>query len=496
MGYERSYKIGVTAVAAAAATAVLLWFGNGLDPWWPLMWFAPLPVLWFALRSSWRVAGLTAAAAWLAGSLNLWAYFRLMGMGFVVWLSIFGGVALVAAGAVLLLRALVLRGAWWSAVVAFPAAWVTLEYVRNLTTPHGTAGSLAYTQLKFLSFLQLASITGPWGMSFLLLCFPAALAIGLHLRRTERKAALRIVATTLGVIAAVLVFGATRLAMTPRGPMVKVGLVASDLRGNVDVAESGAATRRLFESYAAEAEALIERGARIVVLPEKLGVVLDAENGGADPIFQQLADRTGATIVVGEVHAAGSAKYNQARIYQPQAEVLSYDKQHMLPPFESYLTPGRSLVTLEKPAERTGVAICKDMDFTPLSRSYGEAGVGLMLVPGWDFNIDRNWHGHIAVMRGVEDGFSLVRAAKNGYLTVSDNRGRVVAETRSDATPFATLIATVPAAHSATLYLLLGDWFAWVSCGLLVFALVELGRVGVGPESRWRRKHLETRAAV
>jgi apolipoprotein N-acyltransferase len=496
MGYGRSYKNGVTAIAVAAATAVLLWFGNGLDPSWPLMWFAPLPVLRFSLRSSWRVAGLTAAAAWLAGSLNMWGYFRLLGTGFVVWFGIFGAVALVAAGAVLLFRALALRGAWWSAVVAFPAVWVTLEYVRNLTTPHGTAGSLAYTQLTFLPFLQLASITGPWGMSFLLLCFPAALAIGLHLRRTEPKAALRIVATAVGVIAAVLIFGAARLAVTPRGPMVRVGLVASDLRGNVDVAGSGAETTRLMESYAAETEALIGRGARFVVLPEKLGVVLDAENGSADPIFQQLADRTGATIVVGEVHVAGSAKYNQARIYQPHAEVLSYDKQHMLPPFESYLTPGRSLVTLQKPTEGTGVAICKDMDFTPLSRKYGEAGMGLMLVPGWDFNADRNWHGHMAVMRGVEDGFSLVRAAKNGYLTVSDNRGRVVGEARSDAAPFATLIASVPAAHSGTLYLLLGDWFAWVACALLVVALIQLGRVGIGSESRWKRKRHDSRAAV
>ena len=50
-----------------------------------------------------------------------------------------------------------------AAVVAFPAAWVTSEYVRNLTTPHGSAGSLAYSQLKFLPFLQLASITGRGG---------------------------------------------------------------------------------------------------------------------------------------------------------------------------------------------------------------------------------------------------------------------------------------------------------------------------------------------
>ncbi len=358
MGYARNGKRGVAAIAmafaVAASTAVLLWFGNGLDPRWPLMWFAPLPVLWFALRQSWWVAGLTAAAAWLAGSMNMWGYFRLMGMSFVVWLGIFGALAAVAASAVLLFRALALRGAWWSAVVAFPAAWVALEYLRNLTTPHGTAGSIAYTQSKFLPFLQLASITGPWGMSFLLLCYPAALAIGLHLRKTAPGAALRLVATTLAVIAAVLIFGTVRLAMTPRGPLVKVGLVASDLPGNTKVAESGADRARLFARYAAEAEQLALDGAQAIVLPEKLAVVLDTENGSADPIFQRLADRTGATIVAGEVHVSGDAKYNQARVYQPELPVLSYDKQHMLPPFESYLTPGRSLVTLTKPGERWG----------------------------------------------------------------------------------------------------------------------------------------------
>jgi apolipoprotein N-acyltransferase len=493
MEFANSLKSSVTAILVAAATALLLWFGNALDPWWPLMWFAPLPVLWFALRRSWWVAAVTTGAAWLAGCFNLWGYFHLLGLPFAAWLGIFGAVALVAAAAVLLFRALVLRGAVWSGLIAFPAAWVTLEWIRNLTTPHATAGSIAYTQLKFLPFLQLASITGPWGMSFLLLCFPAALAIGLHLRKTAPRQALRVVATTLAVLAAVLVFGAIRLAITPRGQQVKVGLIASDTLANVKIAGSGADTGRLFESYAAQAERLAADGAQAIVLPEKVGLVLDSENGSADPIFQRLADRTGATIVVGEVHVAASprdspAKYNQARIYQPHAAVLSYDKEHMLPPFESYLTPGTALVTLPRQADPWGVAICKDMDFTPLSRKYGKAGVGLMLVPGWDFNVDRSWHGHMAVMRGVEDGFSIVRTAKDGYLTVSDNRGRVVAETRSDAAAFATLLATVPAVHSATVYLLLGDWFGWLACALLVFAVLQLCRLSLVAESRGQNR--------
>ena len=79
-------------------------------------------------------------------------------------------------------------------------------------------------------------------------------------------------------------------------------------------------------------------------------------------------------------------------------------------------------------------------------------------------------------MRGVEDGFSIARAAKDGYLTVSDNRGRILVETRSDSAPFATLIAGVPTTHDATLYLLFGDWFAWFAIAALVFACIQLFR--------------------
>jgi apolipoprotein N-acyltransferase len=120
------------------------------------------------------------------------------------------------------------------------------------------------------------------------------------------------------------------------------------------------------------------------------------------------------------------------------------------------------------------VEICKDMDFTQLSRRYGEMGTGLILAPAWDFTVDRAWHGHIAIMRGVEDGFSIARAAKLGLLTVSDNRGRILAEKRSNSAPFATLIADVPATHETTLYLLLGDWFAWLTLAIFAFALLRL----------------------
>ncbi len=384
-------------------------------------------------------------------------------------------VAIVFAAAVLLFRALVLRGAVWSAVVALPASWVALEYLRNLTTPHGTGGSLAYSQLHFLPFLQIASITGPWGMSFLILLFPSAIAIAVHLWWSQRKRALQVAGVSLGVIAAVLIYGAVRLAQ-PQGKTLRVGLISSDEPEYENVSDPGAPTERLFRGYAAEVEKLAVQGAQAIVLPEKLGVVIDPNTRQADAIFQSTADKAGVTIVAGAVHVAAPFTYNEARIYAPQVAVASYDKHHMLPPFESNLKPGTTLTLLPRPQQTWGVAICKDMDFTRLSRRYGVAGAGIMLVPGWDFNIDRAWHGHIAVMRGVEDGFSVARSAKGGYMTVSDSRGRIVAEARSDSAPFATLLTDVPVEHHGTPYLLLGDWFPWFAFVALALAIAGLFR--------------------
>jgi len=474
MAFAANYRRIVIVLLAMAGTSMLFFLGNGLEPVWPLLWFAPLPILLLALRSSWRTTFIAATLSFLAGCLNLLHYFRLLGTPIAVWFVVFSMASLAFALAVLLFRALARWGAPWSALIAFPAAWSSFEVLRNFITPHGTAGSLAYSQLNFLLFLQLASVTGPWGMTFVLLLFPTACALAIHRRATAPNQALRILAAGLSVVIVVLTAGALRLAQ-PRPPRsVTVGLIASDEPANANVTAEGAETERLFRTYAAEAERLVARGARVIVLPEKLGVVLDSDNPVADSIFQSLADKSKATVVVGEIHVSPPLKYNQARVYAPGSRPVTYDKQHMLPPFESNLKPGTTLTLLRRDSGTHGVSICKDMDFTALSRQYGQAGAALILVPAWDFNLDRGWHGHMAVMRGVEDGFSVARAAKNGYLTVSDNRGRILAETRSDSAPFATLLAEVPVERSQTLYLQFGDWFAWFAAALLLFAVVRL----------------------
>ena len=472
-------------LGAVVLMAVLVFFGTGLHPFWPLMWFAPLPVLLFANRASWWSAALVAGFGLMLGYLNLWPVFHgALNVPWPILAQIYLSEGIMFALAVLLYRALLRRGAYWGALLAIPAVVVSFEYLLNITSPHGTAGSLAYSQLNFLPFLQLATVTGPWGLSFLVLSFSTAVAICIHLYPAALGQALRIGGAVAAVLILVLALGTVRLFTHQPGAEVKVGLVASDGadRVNDDVLDPGAPADRLFAQYAASVQALAAQGVQAVVLPEKIAVVLDQTEAGTDAIFQKLADETRVVIVVGELRIRHEdqpdqkKRYNEARVYQPGRPPESYDKEHMLPPFESNLTPGTTLTLLDRDAGTWGVAICKDMDFDPLSADYGKKGVGLMLVPAWDFFQDYIQHGHIAILRGVESGFSLVRSAKGGSLYVSDDRGRVLAEAKSDAAPFTTLVATVPSGHDDTLYDRLGDWFAYLSILLVITCLVMVFR--------------------
>jgi apolipoprotein N-acyltransferase len=113
------------------------------------------------------------------------------------------------------------------------------------------------------------------------------------------------------------------------------------------------------------------------------------------------------------------------------------------------------------------------MDFPTLSREYAADGADLMLVPAWDFNVDRWLHSRMAVLRAVEDGFALARSARNGLLTLSDNRGRILAETATAPDRFVSISGMLNVAPEETFYARTGDWFAWLCVAAFVVLLAS-----------------------
>ena len=464
----------LAALLALLTSGTAFYFATGLHPMWWLLWVAPIPLLLLAPRVSGRIAFSLAFIAYAFGGLNLWNYFhQLLSTPIPVILLIIGLPALAFAADVLLYRWM-LRRSLWRAVLLFPSFWVGCEFLNALSSPHGTAGNLAYTQMDFLPILQIASVTGIWAVSFCVLLFAATVAavIGGQIQPAERRKLAFVIGFAL---IAVLGFGVGRLTRTVDSPTVKVALVASDLKQNI-LAENPRDTLRLLREYSSQAETLAAQGATVVVIPEKIAVLPDLIVPEADALLRSTAEQTGALIVVGVIHPSGEAKWNEARLYFPNGSIRTYKKHHMLPVYEGQLTVGIARTEWHDATGLWGITICKDMDFPQLSREYGNDGTALLLVPAWDFDVDGWWHGRMAVLRGVESGFSIARSPKQGILTISDNRGRILAEKVTGAEPFTSLTASVPVQHQGTLYNRFGDWFGWTSLILLVLLLGTVRR--------------------
>jgi apolipoprotein N-acyltransferase len=467
----------IVTVAAVLASALAFFFGEGLHPIWWLVWLAPLPLLLIAPRLPLRTVLIVSCLAAGAGQLGLWPYFREAPILISLLAILVPGI--VFALAVLLFRRRVLRERLLQAAIIFPSFWVTYEYLLAMFSPHSTAFNLGYTQMNFLPILQIASLTGIWGISFSLLLFPATLAALWTIPGQARQK--KLLAAGAGVfLLAVLGFGEWRLHSPVTANSVKVALIASDLPQNT-LPTTQEDSMRLLHDYANEVDKVSSQQPMAIVLPEKIGVIRESYLDSADSLLASSASHTHAVLVVGLIRRDPHGLWNEARVYLPEGGApLTYEKHHMLPPFESQFTVGTSRTILHEPSGTWGITICKDMDFPQLSREYAREGTALLLVPAWDFDFDGWLHGRMAILRGVEDGFSIARAPRHGILTITDDRGRVLAERGTNSAPFATLVATIPVAHHVTLYSRWGDWFAWL-CILLFLASLFLPRKAEPP---------------
>jgi apolipoprotein N-acyltransferase len=445
------------ALLAVAISACLYYSTIGLGEFWPGAWIAPIPILVLAFRSSWRTAALAAFAAYFLGSLNVLAFMSTI-MPAALVLTLLAATALVFAAAVVVGRAAVTRLPVWAAVFAFPAAWTTYEFVTSLISPHGTAMSLAYSQAGFPLVLQIASVTGIWGVTFVLTLVPCVAAVA-----WVRRSAAAIV-PALVIVLAVLGYGAVRLQQRPQTPQVRVGLAATD-QGIGAAFETGdpAKARAVAHAYADRVARLAAQGAQVVVLPEKFVGVTPADSDAVAQVFSDAARAGNVTVIAGFNRFSLKPPRNAAVVFAPNGRViLEYEKHHMLPGPETGYEIGATPGLLPGPGVPSGVAICKDMDFQAWSRQYGRRGVRILYVPAWDFVRDARQHSRMAVVRGVEEGFTIARTAQEGDLTFSDAYGRILAETSSSRMPDAALVADIPAGPGPTLYTRFGDWFGWL----------------------------------
>jgi len=160
-----------------------------------------------------------------------------------------------------------------------------------------------------------------------------------------------------------------------------------------------------------------QRGAAVAVLPELFASGYRFADAAFTPtVLAQLSRfcaQSGLTVVAGVLERAGERHINQAKVIGPAGVQASYTKTHLIPAFgePETMVPGQELVALELGGFKVGIAICFDLRFPELFRTYALEGVSLFLIPSaWPMSRSYAW-----------ELFCKARAAENQAYLVATN---------------------------------------------------------------------------
>lgn len=476
---DRLARYAVPIVAAACGAAAFL-LGTGTHPHAWAAWLAPLPVLLLAPRVPGWVAGAGACGAHLVGSAGVLHYYvGTLGQPVAIGAALVVVTSGVFTLAVLLLRALLRAGLPLLAAGGCAATWAAGQYLIGTLTPLGSNDSLATGQFAVRPVIQVVSLTGVWGVDFLVVAASAALTAATYRVRHGTGGAGRVrVAVAAAVLgAAVLGYGAVRMSRhAPRS--VRVTVAAATVTGMApgDPVDAGAVTgRRLLRADLA----LVGRAAdsAVVVFPEKDFATDAASLPALTGAFRRAARLTGTAIVVGAVTHVRGARYNTALAFPPDGRPpVAYHKRYPVPGVEDAFTAGDSAGYLPGTPVRTGVAICADLGRPAVGRDYGRTGTALLVAPALDFGVDAWSQSRVQSLRGIENGYPVARASRDGYLTVTGPTGRLLGQLPVPAAPSAggapadaSLTVPVPVGTGPTVYGRVGDAFGY-ACLLLAAA--------------------------
>ena len=481
-----------TAYACAALSGAFLAFsfpsfGHPAAAWVAL---TPLLVILHGTRSPGLAfgLGLTTGAVHFAGTLP-WltqVMTEFAGVPLPVGVAINGllvaYLALFPAAFAVLLALLCARLGGWGLLGAAPV-WLTTELGRLWLFGGFPWELLGYSQTMVLPVAQLASVFGVHGVTLLVVFINSAVALAVVGPRVHR---VRLVAAATGVIGAVVLFGMWRLSdnrLVRDGTPLRVGLV----QGNIlqDDKWDPAMRSTILSRYLDLSRQTAAAGARLLVWPEA-ATPFSFEDDPDGDLIRQLARTTGAHVLFGSTQSLRDPvpqTFNAAFLVRPDGHTAAvYHKMHLVPfgeyvPFRSLLffasplvevvsdfSPGTSPDTLPLGGHRISTAICYEIIYPALVRSFVRAGSELLTTITNDAWYGRtaapHQHFQQATMRAIEQGRYLVRAANTGISGVVDPYGRVLA--RSDLFETTAMTEDVRLLTGLTLYGRMGDLLAYL----------------------------------
>jgi len=384
------------------------------------------------------------------------------------------------------------------ACLAAPFLWVSLEFLLLHLPDVGFPWNLlGYAAAQNLAFMQLTTITGIFGLSFLVAAYNALIAWTAQRPARENKGMYVVCQATSLILGVVAVFGPR---FVPRAPSDHVAhLVQINLPQSMNYPSNWMDAH---SSDLDQVEQISDSAAQkipgLVVWPE-VPAPLSLQDGRFLLRARRIARTTGDGFLLGvvdwkrlpngEIGATNSA----ALLDRSGALDLMYDKIHLVPfgeyvPWRKWLTfagkltadigdfqRGTQARVGRLSGEPVSAFICYEAIFPNEVRRFALAGADLFI------NISNDgWFGgsaapaqHLAMarVRAVENRRWLLRDTNNGITVSVDPYGRIVAQLPAEIR--GELDAPYGFRTDLTPYTRWGDWVAWL-CVMVALMLLLL----------------------
>lgn len=401
------------------------------------------------------------------------------------------------------LFSLTIRNTKLPALLIAPVFWTVLEFLRSYAFTGFPWSSIGYSQYKFLAVIQIADITGIYGISFLVLAVNGAIADTFLLKRRVKDMPLFPLSQTVIGFSVLLVFiiftvvyGQIRLREQRPGQTIR----ASVIQGNIEQDKKWDASYQnsVSEIYKNLSLKALSSSPSIIIWPETAVPFLFGTDKTYTTELVDFENQLDTYLLFGSVLMKGKSKggyllSNSAVLLDRDGNVAyTYDKIHMVP-FGEYVplhqilffinklvagigdyTPGDSYVRAETPFGAFGTLICYEIIFPGLVRKFYSNGGDFIVTITNDAWFGKTTgpyqHFSMAVFRAVENRKPLMRAANTGISGFIDSCGRIVSKT--DLFQRVQLTGEIRTDSTRSFYSKYGDLFSyiWIVCSVILLA--------------------------
>ncbi|MBI4378118.1 MAG: apolipoprotein N-acyltransferase [Nitrospinae bacterium] len=405
-----------------------------------------------------------------------------------------------------------------------PFLWVALELIRAHLLTGFPWATLGYSQFNILPLIQIADITGVYGVSFAIVMSNAAIALFIECLPPfspslikggsggVSKFAIQYMLFTAILITSFSIYGFWRISdfnsndpstgWVPRNPKSKIKVAL--IQGNIEQSE------KWDEAHQTEIFKIHE-DLTLQAANEKPDLIVWSESATPfsfqfDKNYRQrmieLAKKGGSFLLFGtpgyEISGGEIIPYNRAYLLSPQGDVMNkYDKIHLVP-FGEYVPLRKILFFIDKMVVgigdfqsgneytvmdihkgKFGVLICFEVIFPDLVRRFVKNGAEFLV------NITNDaWYGksaasyqHISMVafRAVENHLPVVRVANTGISGIIEPTGRITKDTDIFVRTYVSGEID-SGSQLKTFYTLYGDIFAYLCLAVTVLLILFFRR--------------------